>query len=58
METLRVFAGILRGSIFGPTHFLLYTMTFQMMLSVILLFMLMILLPIVSVTRYLICSNY
>ena len=41
-----------QGSVFGPTFFLLYIMTFLMMLSVILLSMLMMLLSTLSVTRH------
>ena len=45
-------AKVPQGSVFGPTFFLLYIMTFLMMLSVILLSMLMILLSTLSVTRH------
>ena len=50
-------ARVSQGSILGPTLFLLYVMTFLMMLSVILLSMPMILLSTLNVIRHLISGN-
>ena len=50
-------AGVYEGSVLGPTFFLLYIMTFLMMLSVILLSMLMILPSTLKVIGHLICGN-
>ena len=50
-------AGVAQGSIPGPTLFLIYIMTFLMMLSVILLSMLMIPLSILSEMRPVICGK-
>ena len=52
-----VLDGKSQGSILGPTLFLITSMTFLMMLSVILLSILMRLLSTLNVIRYLICSN-
>ena len=49
--------GVPKGSILGPTLSPLSSVTFMIMLSVILLSMLMILLSTLSVIRHLICSN-
>ena len=50
-------AGIPLGSILGATLFLLYLMTFLIMLPGVLLSMLMILLSTLNVIRHLICGN-
>ena len=50
-------AGVPQGSIPGPTLFYYTSMTFLMMLSLILLSMLMIILSILGVIKHLICGN-
>ena len=52
-----VIADVPQGSIFGPTLFYSTSVTFLMMLSVILLSMLMMLLSILSMIRHLICGS-
>ena len=56
-QIYQVNAGIPLGSILGPTPFLLYLMTFLIMLPGVLLSMLMILLSTLNVIRHLICGN-
>ena len=57
LQEYAVKAGVSQGP-FLVLHFSYYTlMTYLMMLSVILLSILMILLPILSVIKHLICSN-
>ena len=52
-----VYAGVSQGCILGSALSSCILMTFQMILSVILLSMLMILISVLSVIRHLICGN-